>query len=214
MVAPQRSSNRRFRPLPGGTSVHDVADRCRTAVIDFLRGVSCGWSAIDLELWLGAPYGSASCSLGRVGGLSRTTFTLSRGGSRAVIEASLLEAEGIVRELLASCSEGDETPRFVSECIERGFVSGVTDRNGAIGYVPVDAGEMCLVDRLASLIAADFLTRRADYRTLTLCGECGTISFESACNHGDEQHVPYESGVVSRVPSASARATIVPPKCM
>jgi hypothetical protein len=202
----------RFRAITRGVSVHDVADSCREAVQKLLVGVASGWSEVDLELWLGDAYRSVTSLLGCTSGASRTTFSgrIDR-SSHVLVEASLLAAGDQVREMLASCSHGPQ-PHFVAHAVECGFVTGATDQHGTIGFVPVDAGDMDLVERLASLIAADFLTRPNDYRSLTICEDCGHVSFEcAACEH-EIGHVPCESGVVRSDGASSSYAAIFPPR--
>ncbi len=214
MATTGRGSDRsaRFRAIPGGASVHEIADRCREAALDFVAGMASAWSAIDLELWLGAPYCGATAAFGRPKGARATTFLPARGGAAsAFVEASLLEVGECVREMLASCAGGRQ-PIFVKQAIESGFVVGVTDCNGAIGYVPLDVGEMSLLDRVASLLAADFLTRPGDYRALTICEECGGVSFGWTSCHERVGDVRCASGIVRRDDARSSCAAIFPPR--
>ena len=205
MGQPLRESRpRRFRPLAAGASVHDVADRCRRAVEDFVSGTAGGWSRTDLDLWLGAPYRSATSSFPCVPSPLAVVDV-------AVLETWLLEAAEVAREMLASCA-GPRAPSFVEDAVERGFVVGVKDANGALGHVPVDDASMTLVDRVASLVAADFLTRPSDYRSVTICDDCGAVCFEwTACDHSSCAEAR-ESGVVRRDDGAPASyAAIFPP---
>lgn len=204
----RQSDRRRFRPLVNGTSVHDVADRCRRGLLEFVSGTAGGWSRVDLELWLGAPYRSASSSFPTPSG-SRAAFALAEveGG----FETSLMVAAAVVREMVAACG-GSRIPAFVQDAVERGFVVGAQDVNGALGHVPVDDASMSLVDRVASLLAADFLTRPNDYRFVSICEDCGAVSFEwTACDHeacADSR----ESGVVRKDDGAPVSyAAIFPP---
>lgn len=106
-----------------------------------------------------------------------------------------MEAVETLREMIVSCANGGQ-PLFVADALQLGFVVGVRDDNGVIGYAPVDAGEMHLLDRVASLLAADFLTRPRDYEGVTICDDCGAVSFAwTTCNGGtcDARRV---SGVV------------------
>jgi hypothetical protein len=205
MGKPLRESDpRRFLPLPAGVSVHEIADRCRRGVVEFVTGTAGGWSPVDLDLC----YRSASGSFARP---SRSQGALALAAVEGLFETSLMEAADVVRQLLASCA----TPRlhaFVKHAVERGFVVGAQDENGALGHVPVDVAGMTLVDRVASLLAADFLTRPNDYRSVSICEDCGGVSFEwTACDHepcADSR----ESGVVCRDDGASvSHAAIFPP---
>jgi hypothetical protein len=53
----------------------------------------------------------------------------------------------------------------------------------AIGYAPVDAPAMRLVDRVRSLFVADYLTRPADYAAFAVCDECEGATFDGALYH-------------------------------
>jgi hypothetical protein len=209
MGTTQTQRSTRFRTLTSGVAVHDVVDQCREAVLDLLAGVASGWHQVELDRWLDASYRSVTTHLGETS-RSRTRLSANHRSSELLVEASLLDASDVVREMLASCSSGPQ-PLFVVNAVECGFVAGVRDRNGALGYLPVDVGEMDLVDRLSSLIAADYLTRPNDYRSLVICADCGGISFDCAsCKQGVGQ-VACESGVVRREEGPSSYA-IFPPR--
>lgn len=190
----RESNPRRFRSLPYGTSVHDIADRCRRGVVEFVSGTAAGWSPVDLELWLGAPYRAASGSFAAPQG-ARPALALVR--ANGGFETSMMEAAEAVREMLTSCAN-PRMPAFVQDSVDRGFVIGAQGSDGALGHVPVDDPSMSLVDRVASLLAADFLTRPNDYRRVSLCEDCGAVSFEwTACDHQACAEAR-ESGVVRR----------------
>lgn len=192
----RESDSRRFRRLPDGSSVHEIADRCRRAVLEFVSGTAGGWSRVDLELWLGAPYRSASRSFSSPAS-SRPALGLVGAEVGGSFETTLMDAADVVRDLLASCAN-PRMPAFVQDVVERGFVVGVQDFDGALGHVPVDVAEMSLVDRVASLLAADILTRPGDYQSVSICEDCGAVSFEwTACDH-DPSADSRESGVVRR----------------
>lgn len=180
----QPGATMRFRKMKCGGSVHDIADRSRAAVLDFLTGAATGWGAVELELWLGAPY-------------------------EGDVEASVLQACERLHEMLASCTDGPQ-PEFVTKAIEHGLVDGVTDGNGAIGYVPANLDDMDLLERLASLLAADYLTRPNDFRGLTVCEDCGALSFDSRPCDRHAEHAPHESGVVQRDRGTSSYVAIFP----
>ena len=118
--------------------------------------------------------------------------------------------------MLASCSGGPQ-PLFVTHAVECGFVAGIADRTGSIGYVPVDVGEMDIVERLMSLVAADYLTRPNDYRSLTICDDCDGVSFDwTSCVHRNGP-VPCESGVVcwdEKEAACSSYAAMFPPRAV
>jgi hypothetical protein len=205
----------RFLKLSSGASVHDIADRCREAVLDFVAGAASGWSRVDLELWLAAPYRGATTVFGRPKGEPRTVWTSASPCSSVVVEACLLQTAERLREMIASCAEGRQ-PAFVEEAVLSGFVAGITDENGACGYAPADVGDMNLIDRVASLLAADFLTRRNDYGTVAICEHCGAVSFAwTSCCHevcaAPYESGPYESAIVRRDGAPASYPAIFPP---
>jgi hypothetical protein len=197
MGKPRRQSDtRRFRPLPHGTSVHETADRCRRGVLEFVAGTAGGWNRVDLELWLGAPYRAASSAFPsptRSGDFAAHAVAEVGG----LFETAMMDAADAVRDLLASAAS-PRMPAFAHLAVERGFVVSAQDANGALGYVPVDVAGMTIVDRVASLLAADVLTRPNDYKSVSICEDCGAVSFEwTACDH-DACEDLRESGVVRR----------------
>lgn len=204
------SDTRRFRSLPNGVAVHEIGDQCRRAVVDFVTGTAGGWSRVDLDLWLGAPYRSATRSFASTAG-SRAAVALVGAEMVGSFETSLMDAADAVRELLASCAS-PRLPAFVRHAVDRGFVVGVQDVNGALGHVPVDLAGMTLVDRVASLLAADILTRPNDYQSVSICDDCGALSFDwTACDH-DASPESRESGVVRRAAGTPVSyAAIFPP---
>jgi hypothetical protein len=70
---------------------------------------------------------------------------------------------------------------------------------------------MSLVDRVAALIAADYLTRPRDYSTVSICDDCGAISFGEASCHHAICRVPSASEVVRRDGLRNSLAAIYPP---
>ncbi len=201
----RQSESRRFRRLPEGISVHGNADRCREAVLAFIAGTAGGWSHVDLDVWFVESYRPATRGLARLG---QGTRTVALDGA---FELAIMDASDLVRRLLASCA-GGPPPGFVAQVVDLGFVVGAQDENGAIGHVPIDDPAMSLVDRLASILAADYLTRPNDYRAVAVCEECGSVSFEwtACCEHAAAAH-PRESALVRRDGAPASYASILPP---
>jgi hypothetical protein len=137
--------------------------------------------------------------------------TLRRARATTVaLEAALLESVESLHEMLASCS-GSARPAFVADALALGHVVAVTDEIGAVGYAPTNLGEMHLLDRVASLLAADFLTRPVDYRAVAICDDCGAVSFAwTPCCHHEACPVPVESGVVRHENAPPSSASILP----
>jgi hypothetical protein len=86
---------------------------------------------------------------------------------------------------------------FAREMIDCGLVVGVCDAHGSLGYAPADRAELRLVDRVASLFVADYLTRPRDYESLVMCASCGLPSFSWDRVHGPgcEGDAPPRSGM-------------------
>ena len=201
------SPRRRFLSLPPGVAVHAVADGCREAVLVFVAGTVGGWGPADLDAWLTSSYRST------IHVVPRATRSMRGAGVDlgGAFETSIVEASGLTRALLASCG-GGRAPAFIAQMVELGFVVGAEDERGAIGWVPVDDVAMTLADRVASLLAADFLTRPNDYRAVAVCEECGAVSFEwtACCEHVSEVDAR-ESELVRRDGAPASYASIFPP---
>lgn len=198
---------RRFLSLPAPIAVHGVADGCREAVLAFLAGTAGGWSPADLDAWLRRSYRPIMHVVPRAAAsMRRAVVELGAG-----FETSIVEASEVVRALVASCA-GGRAPAFIAQMVDLGFVVGAEDDSGAIGWVPVDDATMTLVDRVASLLAADFLTRPNDFRAVAVCEECGAVSFEwtACCEHGSSLD-PRESALVRRDGAPASYGSIFPP---
>jgi hypothetical protein len=196
-----------FRFLPPGTLVYDVADACRAAALELLSGTNAGWSRAETDTWLEGSYRRASSYMAHLAPLARTSAASEDRQSVADVRESTLA-------MLLACATSWESATFARELLEGGFVVGVRDDLGSIGYCPVAADAMPLVARVASLIVADYLTRPADYTSLVLCEHCEEVSFAWAPIHSDscgaERRV--ESGVVPKHEGRSSLvADILPP---
>ena len=104
----------------------------------------------------------------------------------STLERVVLDARARIFEMLASSATSWKTESFARTMVEGMLVVGVTDASGAIGYAPVRYAELRLVDRVASLFVADYLTRPSDYLTLATCEECGDLAFD-----GEPRHAPW-----------------------
>jgi hypothetical protein len=171
----------RVRFLPKGQTVWAVADRCREAGIEFARGTTGGWSARDLARWLVDHYEPATAATHTF--VLRTPPTGHRGVDVDALERVVLDTRARVFEMLASCTQAWSTESFPREMVDGMLVVGVQDTSGAIGYAPVRYAEMRLVDRVASLFVADYLTRPNDYHALVTCEECGDLAYDGIAHH-------------------------------
>lgn len=185
----------RFRMLPRGSAVHEIADRARAAGFLFVSSSRWGWGKRDLANWLVHDYRPAV--------LEASARPRSEVSSAKADETSatklVASARRRVVEMLTDAATAWNGDDFARESIENGLVIGVSDDVGGLGYAPVHQGRMRLVDRVASLFIADFLTRPRDYEQLVVCGQCDEVSFKWDEIHEDgcEARGP-RSGVVVR----------------
>lgn len=104
--------------------------------------------------------------------------------SEEAVAALLLRSHAYLLDGLRNATAWRRDAAFAREMIDEGFVVGVTDAAGAIGYAPLDAFDMRLVDRVRSLFVADFLTRPEDFASFSVCDHCGGATFDGAVSHG------------------------------
>lgn len=180
-----------FKPAPRArsfivgrdTSVHEIADRARRAALEFMGGTNAGWGEREIGEWLIASYGAATrATKSRIAAVGRPSSEESAAGEESLVPL-LLRTRDRLTSALRTCRKDWTDSAFAREMIDGGFVAGVADDFGAIGFAPVDAPGMRLFDRVISLFIADFLTRPNDYARLELCDDCGEVSFEWAPSH-------------------------------
>lgn len=185
----------RFRLLPRGTTVLDIADRARAAGFVFISSSRWGWGKRDLANWLVHDYRPAV--------LDASAQPLSEVSSAKADEASatklVASARRRVVEMLTDAATTWNAAELARESIDSGLVIGVSDDASGIGHAPLHQSRMRLVDRLASLFIADYLTRPRDYEQLVVCAQCDEVSFKWDEIHEDgcEVRGP-RSGVVVR----------------
>jgi hypothetical protein len=162
--------------------VFDVANDCRSALLDILGTHAATWGPAELAVWLAGPYRKAT-RWARQSAARKTPPGTSNGPPAP---------ESTVRELLASArrsatfhldrlAHGDGA--FVREAMAKGMVVPRCDGDSG-RIVPVDVLRMRLLDRILSLAAADCLARPFDYtKGLKICTECCSVSFDTACEH-------------------------------
>ncbi len=205
------------RLLPRGTMVHDAAEQCRVALLEFLEGINSGWSRNDFGAWLRGSYASATgvWSLGAPFSTRKTFMPAHRSLGEDTMEGLLLHVRREILGMLEACRNSWESADFARELSVRGALVQVKDETGGLGWAPVDAMEMALTDRVAALLAADYMTRPADYRSLLICEDCGHVSFEWAPLHASSCVVPlrYHSAVVARDPGTPSLSILpMPPR--
>jgi hypothetical protein len=178
----------RFRLLPRGTNVLDIADRARSAGFVFVSSSRWGWGKRDLANWLVHDYRPAVLA---APARPRTEANGSSADEASTTKLAISARRRVV-EMLGEATTAWAGTDFASESIESGLVLGISDDAGGIGYAPVHQGRMRLVDRVASLFIADYLTRPRDYEQLVVCASCDEVSFK-----WDEVH---EDGCEARGP--------------
>jgi hypothetical protein len=189
------SADPRFRMLATDTSVHDIADRARAAGFGFVSSSRWGWGKRDLANWLVHDYRPAVLE---ASARPRTEVSSAKADDASATKL-VASARRRVVEMLTEAVTTWSGEDFARESIDNGLVIGVSDALGGLGYAPVHQGRMRLVDRVASLFIADFLTRPRDYEQLVVCGQCDEVSFKWDEVHEDgcEARGP-RSGVVVR----------------
>lgn len=189
----------RFVSLEAGRTALDCADAARGAALAFCETAHLGWGAEHLSAWVNGAY----------------RIALSAAHPDPVVQLSELpdfSDESVAREvararshaiaLVANAAADWRGRGFPREMIDAGFVVGVTDEHGGLGYAPVNRSVTRLGDRIVSLFLADFLTRPRDYESLAVCRGCGEISFEWDEVHAQDcDAVGLRSGVVVRRPN-------------
>ena len=189
-----------------GTSVLEVAERSREAAADFLKGTGLGWGRRELAGWLVGPYRRAT-KWAEVGAHPSAAPT-ARDVEPVAVERLLLTARERIIEMLGTTASDWRSYEFPRRAIESGLVINVKDDMTIAGYIPTSHASMRLVDRVASLFIADYLTRPGDYDDLSLCDECGEISFAWARTHHRYcEAIPFASGIVSRCDEDAPRLT-------
>lgn len=169
--------------LDAGTTVKDVADACRSAALGFAWGADRGWGRRELARWLVGPYARAVApSRAARSGMRRATRTTAL-EERTIVEL-LRRTHAVLLDGLRAAATWRRDAAFAREMIDEGFVVGLVDDESAIGYAPVDAFDMRLVDRVRSLFLADFLTRPEEYARFVVCETCGGATFDGAVSHG------------------------------
>ncbi|MBX3192949.1 MAG: hypothetical protein KF819_38545 [Labilithrix sp.] len=177
------SAMTRFCMLPPGTRVRDVADACRSAALGFAWGAHV-WGRRELARWLAGPYATAVAATRPlampVSLIPRPIVTRT---PRSVSEASVVElvaeAHARLMRTLRTAHDWRTNGELAREMVDAGLVAGVMDDGSAIGYAPINGHRMRLVERVASLFIADYLTRAGDYATFEICDECASATFDA-----------------------------------
>ena len=150
----------------------DIADACRCAGLEFMRGVGSGWSTHDLVAWLVGSYHAVA----RSGHVHRELSP-----EREPLSALMVQAQGhVIRTLERHASMGC-CSAFICDLEEKGALELTLVAKERV-WVPCDHARLAFRDRVMSLFAADALLRPADYQS-PMCGRCGGLSLDghAAC---------------------------------
>lgn len=198
-IAPRASA--RCVALEAGVTVQDIADAARNAALGFAWGADRGWGRRELARWLVGPYANA-VAVSHVARSGIRRPITERPLAEDTVKHLLRRSHAYLLDGLRCASTWRRDASFAREMIDEGFVIGVVDASSsAIGYAPLDAFDMRLVDRVRSLFVADFLTRPQDYDRFVVCEDCGGATFDGA-----ESHAGNCNGVVSETRSLRRRA--------
>lgn len=153
----------------------EVARACREAVLAFIGDVAYGGSAIELRDWLLGPYVCAILAAERHDVPPSTT----RRVNRITLNDRIREAHEKLTAQLLALRVREVGMHFTMNAALNEWVVPFLDRHGKPGYVPVDRPRMTLLERLFSLVAADYLVRSDDYTfQLFACETCDAIGFQ------------------------------------
>ncbi len=159
-----------------------VSSACRRAGLAFLAGVAEGWTKRDLAQWLQRDYAHATRHAQQGERLVDARGRAAQGDGApidsATIEDLLVTTRGSILAALERAVLDGGQPHFVTRALEGAHVERAVDERGIGAWVPVDAANMRLRERVASLFAADYLNDADTYASLYVCHRCETVVFE------------------------------------
>jgi hypothetical protein len=188
--------------LSHGLQIIGVARASRGAFVEFLSSADTMWRRRDFEEWLAGAYALVT-SVTRQGlGWVRTSRAPELELENAQFIRALRSAHAGICRTLETAASPEHDFRFATRAIRQRFVVSAWDETGREGWVPVDVPGMRLLDRVKSLLAADYLTRPHDYRTLLkTCPVCHAFLFARCVCKVYEGDLPCATG--PRSPSDS-----------
>ncbi len=163
-------------------SLASLLDANRSALLDIVSGAATQWNRAELASWLSGPYREATEkapeSVRRPHGLA----PYRQPAPPARNDAQLRTILGEARELALSAIRGAANGafQFAVDALEAGNIEQLQASDGSYAFLPVDHARMTLSDRIMSLLAADYLSRPADYDSLlSFCRCCEAPSFSA-----------------------------------
>ena len=162
--------------LPAGARVVKFTMGCRAAALDFVNRVGASRGKEQLVEWLRGPYRSHVVTIAHASH-RRIAPAVLRPSS---VQKLLTRTREQVGATILSLCDPEEGVAFGYEALAAGLVYRCQDVKGVQGWVPVAYPRMRLLDRVLSLVAADYLMRAGDYETrLFQCTACEALSFDA-----------------------------------
>jgi hypothetical protein len=160
--------------LEPGADASSIAAACRSAGLEFMRGVRAGWDARDLSAWLTGAYAEATCYV------PRGEATLTPVDTPCKLTERLREARAGVLAALEEARSASSRLSFVRDAIRTREIIPALDASGDSFWIPLDRRKMQLRERVLSLFAADYLLHPVEYAgDLIVCPTCEAIVFDA-----------------------------------
>lgn len=186
--------------LPDQTRSLAIACACRDVALSFLNEAP-HWGKAELAMWLMGPYAQltryVTVDTRKKTGEHVRPAPLLREIDVRMVERVIKSARDEVLATLARTVDIEGGASFAFTMLSAGFVARCEDKSGHQGWIPTTDARR-LADRVMSLLAADYLTRPADYESeLAVCSHCQTVEFDSVtrvrgicARHGSGMFVP------------------------
>jgi len=184
-----------------GFRASDAVEACRSAALEILNGIARGFRKEELATWLDGAYREATRHT-HCAGVSHDRHTVGsevRSIPSQAIEELLARVHEDVLEALRSLRQPDAGVAFAFSALGGGLVVRYLDERGEAVWLPTASMRMRLVDRILSLIAADYLARGDDYTRLSVCARCKHLAFGTP--RRGERRPPFEEPCRHHAPS-------------
>jgi hypothetical protein len=174
--------------LSNAFTMHDIAERSRTAFMSIMKSAAHRFTDADLAEWLKGSYRRATTPASMMMNLPPTHFAIARETSDASVDVLTLQAREEVLEVLRRLTdEKNRDTSFTFDALNSGMIIACRDASGVRGHAPVDAPDLKLWERVLSLVAADYIARPVDYEErLAICDRCEMPYFDGV--HACERH--------------------------
>ena len=161
----ESSAAQRQRRLSTGTSVEDVANACRAAVLAFLDESRSGfWSPNDYTRWRIGPYERALIA-SHIDAPVSTMPPPPMPSQQFLREVRKARARTL--EIIRLCTRHPSN-RFAETMQSVGAVDHIHDAYGGVGWAPAARPGLTLTEQLGTLVIADCLTRPRDYENVRI----------------------------------------------